>query len=124
MKRLPDTELEVIKALWDSGPDTPRAALEDKLSSFGWAPNTVNTYLTRLVKKGFVSVEHKRTGNLYTALVSRDEYQAFDSRATLSQLYGSPRNFVAALAREGLKKDELDDLRRLLNELEGEANHD
>lgn len=124
MKRLPDTELEVIKALWDSGPDTPRTALEDKLSSFGWAPNTVNTYLTRLVKKGFVSVEHKRTGNLYTALVSRDEYQAFDSRATLSQLYGSPRNFVAALAREGLKKDELDDLRRLLNELEGEANHD
>ena len=124
MKRLPDTELEVIKALWASGPDTPRTALEDKLSSFGWAPNTVNTYLTRLVKKGFVSVEHKRTGNLYTALVSRDEYQAFDSRATLSQLYGSPRNFVAALAREGLKKDELDDLRRLLNELEGEANHD
>lgn len=124
MKRLPDTELEVIKALWDSGPDTPRTALEDKLSSFGWAPNTVNTYLTRLVKKGFVSVEHKRTGNLYTALVSRDEYQAFDSRATLSQLYGSPRNFVAALAREGLNKDELDDLRRLLNELEGEANHD
>lgn len=124
MKRLPDTELEVIKALWASGPDTPRTALEDKLSSFGWAPNTVNTYLTRLVKKGFVSVEHRRTGNLYTPLVSREEYQAFDSRATLSQLYGSPRNFVAALAREGLKKDELDDLRRLLNELEGEANHD
>lgn len=124
MKRLPDTELEVIKALWASGPDTPRTALDEKLSSFGWAPNTVNTYLTRLVKKGFVSVEHKRTGNLYTPLVSREEYQAFDSRATLSQLYGSPRNFVAALARDGLKQSELDDLRRLLNELEGAANND
>ena len=124
MKRLPDTELEVIKALWDSGSDTPRTALEEKLSSFGWAPNTVNTYLTRLVKKGFISVEHKRTGNLYTPLVSREEYQAFDSRATLSQLYGSPRNFVAALARTGLKQSELDDLRRLLNELEEEADHD
>lgn len=124
MKRLPDTELEVIKALWASGPNTPRTALEEKLSAFGWAPNTVNTYLTRLVKKGFASVEHKRTGNLYTPLVSREDYQAFDSRATLSQLYGSPRNFVAALAREGLKKDELDDLRRLLNELEREADDD
>lgn len=119
MKRLPDTELEVIKALWDSGADTPRTALEEKLSSFGWVPNTVNTYLTRLVKKGFASVEHRRTGNLYTPLVSREEYQAFDSRVTLSQLYGSPRNFVAALAREGLKQNELEDLRRLLNELEG-----
>ena len=31
MRRLPDTELEVMKALWASGPDTPRAALEDGL---------------------------------------------------------------------------------------------
>lgn len=118
MKRLPDTELEVIKALWASGPNTPRAALEKDLAPFGWAVNTINTYLTRLEKKGFLAVEHKRSGNLYTPLVSREEYQAFDSRATLSQLYGSPRNFVAALAREGLKKNELDDLRQLLNELE------
>jgi len=118
MKRLPDTELEVIKALWASGPQTPRTALEKDLAPFGWAPNTINTYLTRLVKKGFVSVEHKRNGNLYTPLVSREEYQAFDSRTALSQLYGSPRNFVAALAREGLKQDELEELRHLLNELE------
>ena len=33
MKRLPDTELEVMKALWDSGPDTPRAALERALAT-------------------------------------------------------------------------------------------
>lgn len=124
MKRLPDTELEVIKALWDCGPNTPRTVLDERLAEHGWAVNTINTYLTRLVKKEFVSVEHKRSGNLYTPLVSREEYQAFDSRATLSQLYGSPRNFVAALARDGLKQSELDDLRRLLNELEGEPRYD
>lgn len=123
MKRLPDTELEVIKALWDCGPNTPRTMLEERLFGHGWAVNTVNTYLTRLVNKGFVSVEHKRSGNLYTPIVSREEYQAFDSRATLSQLYGSPRNFVAALARDGLKQSELDELRSLLNELEGETHH-
>ena len=123
MKRLPDTELEVIKALWDSGANTPRSVLEERLAQRAWAPNTVNTYLTRLVSKGFVAVEHKRSGNLYTPIVSREEYQAFDSRSTLSQLYGSPRNFVAALARDGLKQSELDELRSLLNELEGEADH-
>lgn len=119
MKRLPDTELEVLKALWETGADTPRAALETRLEPFGWAVNTINTYLTRLEKKGFLAVEHKRTGNLYTPLVSREDYLAFDSRAALSQLYGSPRNFVAALARAGLKRGELDELRTLLNELEG-----
>ena len=48
MKRLPDTELEVMKALWTTGPDTPRALLEERLASFGWAANTINTYLARL----------------------------------------------------------------------------
>lgn len=119
MKRLPDTELEVLKALWETGADTPRAALETRLEPFGWAVNTINTYLTRLEKKDFLAVEHKRTGNLYTPLVSREDYLAFDSRAALSQLYGSPRNFVAALARAGLKRGELDELRLFLNELEG-----
>lgn len=121
MKRLPDMELEVLKALWKTGADTPRAALERELAPFGWAVNTINTYLTRLEKKGFLTVKHKRTGNLYTPLVSREDYLAFDSRAALSQLYGSPRNFVAALAKNGLKRTELEELRLLLSELEGSA---
>ena len=51
MKRLPDTELEVMKALWKLGADTPRAALDQALEDFGWASNTVNTYLARLAEK-------------------------------------------------------------------------
>ena len=120
MKRLPDTELEVMKALWAAGEDTPRTVLEQALEPFGWASNTVNTYLTRLEKKRFVSVTHDRRGNRYTALVSQEDYQAFDSKAVLSQLYGSPRNFVAALVRGGLEKGEIDQLRSLLDELEGQ----
>lgn len=119
MKRLPDTELEVMKALWASGPDTPRAALEEDLAPFGWAANTVNTYLTRLADKGFVSVRRAGRSNRYTPLVSREEYQAYDSRAVLDRLYGSPRNFLAALAREGLGQGELEELRDLLDQLSG-----
>ena len=97
MKRLPDTELEVMKALWDSGPDTPRAALERALAPHGWEGKT----------------------NRYTPLVSREDYLSFDSRSVLSRLYGSsPRNFVAALARDGLAPGEVDELRALLDELE------
>ncbi len=118
MKRLPDTELEVMKALWNAGADTHRSDLEQALSPFGWAANTVNTYLTRLEKKGFVAVERERRGNRYTPLVSRDDYQAFDSKTVLSQLYGTPRNFVAALARAGMAQGELEQLRSLLDELE------
>ena len=122
MRRLPDTELEVMKALWASGPDTPRAALEAALAPRRWASNTINTYLTRLADKGFVAVERAGRGNRYTALVSREDYLAYDSQAVLSRLYGSsPRNFVAALARGGLKREDVAQLRELLDQLEGEA---
>ena len=119
MKRLPDTELEVMKALWTTGPDTPRALLEERLESFGWAANTINTYLARLADKGFVSVRREGKSNLYTPLVDREAYQAFDSRSVLDRLYGSPRNFVAALAREGMGREELEELQDLLDQLSG-----
>ena len=44
---------------------------------------------------------------------------AFDSRSVLDRLYGSPRNFVAALAREGMGREELEDLQALLDQLSG-----
>ena len=34
MKRLPDTELEVMKALWAAGEDTPRTVLEQALNGY------------------------------------------------------------------------------------------
>ena len=123
MRRLPDTELEVMKALWASGPGTARAALEAALAPRRWASNTINTYLTRLADKGFVQVRREGKNNLYTPLVSREAYQAFDSRAVLDRLYGSPKNFVAALARDGLERGELEELQALLEELKGGPRH-
>ena len=120
MKRLPDTELEVMKAVWKFGQGATRPELEGELARLGWASTTINTYLSRLAKKGFLSVAHAPRGNRYTTLVSEEEYQTFDSKAVLDQLYGSPRNFVAALSRGGIKKQEVEQLRDLLNELEGQ----
>lgn len=118
MKRLPDTELEVMKALWACGEKTSRAELEQHLTNDQWTANTVNTYLTRLKQKGFVEAERSGRDNFYTALVSKEDYLAFDSRSTLERLYGSPRNFIAALARGGLKRGEVDQLKELLDHLE------
>ena len=123
MKRLPDAELEVMKVLWELGPDTSRSEVEGGLASFGWAANTVNTYLSRLADKGFVSVRREGKTNLYTPLVSREDYLSFDSRVVLDRLYGSPKNFVAALARDGLERGELEELQALLEELKGGSRH-
>lgn len=123
MRRLPDSELEVMKALWASGPDTSRAELEEALAPMGLASNTVNTYLTRLQEKGFVQSKRDGKLNRYTPLVSQEDYRAFDSRSILTKLYdSSPRKFVAALAKGGLTEKDVEELRALLDELGG-GNH-
>lgn len=54
-KRLPDAELAVMQAIWAVGGEVSRGDLDGALASHGWSANTVNTYLTRLCEKGFLS---------------------------------------------------------------------
>lgn len=101
MKRLPDTELEVMKALWASGPDTPRAALDHALADFQWSPNTINTYLNRLADKGFVSVRREGKSNRYTPWSPGRTIWPLTAGWCSPGCTAAPRNFVAALAKEG-----------------------
>ena len=120
MKRLPDTELEVMKALWASErAPVPRSSLEEALRDRGWATNTFNTYLSRLTEKGFVSCEKRGKTNYYTPQVRQADYLAFESGAVLNKVFGSSlKSFVASLARGGkLERGELDELQQYLDEL-------
>lgn len=120
MKRLPDTELEVMKALWASErAPVPRSSLEEALRDRGWATNTFNTYLSRLTEKGFFSCEKRGKTNYYTPQVRQADYLAFESGAVLNKVFGSSlKSFVASLARGGALRDgELDELQQYLEEL-------
>ena len=121
LRRLPDTELEVLKALWSLKCPAPRAQLEKYLAEKHWASNTFNTYLTRLLEKGYLACEKRGKTNYYSPLVSREDYQAFESKNVLNKLFGSSvKNFVATLAQGGeLSQGELDELQHYLDELKG-----
>ena len=92
MKRLPDTELEVMKALWASErAPVPRSSLEEALRDRGWATNTFNTYLSRLAEKGFVSCEKRGKTNYYTPQVRQADYLAFESGTVQQGLWQLPK---------------------------------
>ena len=118
-KRLPEAELAVMRALWTHDGEVARSDIESALSAHHWTANTINTYLTRLCEKGYLSVRREGRGNLYTALVDREAYLKYDSQETLARLYGgSVKRFVAALcAEKPLEQSEIDELRRYLDEL-------
>ena len=118
-KRLPDAELAVMQAVWAQSSEVGRADIEGALTSHGWSANTLNTYLTRLCEKGFLTSRREGRNNLYTPLVSRDRYLEFESRSVLKRLYGgSLGSFVAALnAEQPLEQREIDELRKFLEDM-------
>ena len=54
MRRLPDTELEVMLVLWGAQGEVPRSYFDQQLKEKHWNINTINTYLSRLAEKGFL----------------------------------------------------------------------
>ena len=118
IRRLPDSELAVMQAVWQCTPPVSRAELEEILfSQYPMAQTTLLTLLTRLAEKGFLSVEKQNRINYYIPTISREAYLAEQSRRFLNQLCGgSIPLFASALCDSGLSQEELAQLRKLLEE--------
>lgn len=116
--RLPDGELEVMQALWSLEAPVPRSALEEAMAKVRpLAQTTLLTLLTRLADKGFVRIEKQGRSSVYTPLVSREDYQAKQSRRFVDQMFGGSMSaFASALTASGIPKEDLAELRRLLEE--------
>ena len=79
------------------------------------AMTTLLTMLTRLSEKGFVTIEKQGRKSVYTPAVTREEYLASQSRNFLQKVCGgSISAFAAALCDSGLTREELQELRELL----------
>ena len=117
-ERLPDSELEVMQAVWDCAAPVQRAEIERALSARrALAPTTILTLLTRLTEKGYLEAEKQGRSNCYTPLISRREYLARESRSFVDKLCsGSMSTFAAALCDSGLSRADIEELRALLEE--------
>lgn len=118
IRRLPDSELELMQIIWDLEPPLSRQDIEEKLPpDRPLAPTTVLTFLDRLREKGFLRAEKRGKTNYYTPLVSRREYLARESRGVLDRLFGgSVSAFATALVDGGVSREEIQRLRELLEE--------
>ena len=115
---LPDGELEIMQIVWQSEPPVSRSVIEEALNRRRkLAPSTILTFLSRLCDRGFLSVTHRGRMNLYTPLISQKDYLAGESRRMLDRLYGGSLSaFAVSLSESGVSKEELTELRRLLEE--------
>lgn len=118
IKRLPDSELDIMLIIWEANEPVSRSYIEKQINEKkNLASTTILSLLTRLINKGFVHAEKQCKGNLYSALVNENNYIQNEGKSMLEKLYGnSLKNFVSALY-DGKKIDdlELSELRNFLN---------
>lgn len=118
IRRLPDSELEVMQALWRCEPPAARQEIEAAMNRQPpLAATTLLTLLGRLAEKGFLAVEKEGRLSRYRPLVERQAYLAARSGSFVRKLCGgSIPAFASALCDSGLTREELEELGRLLRE--------
>lgn len=113
MKRLPDSELEIMMIIWDLNKPVTRMEIEEKLGGERkLSPTTILSFLSRLQEKGFLKVQKSGKNNVYLAMIEREDYMRTESRNILKRLYqNSAKNFLAALYDgDSLTEEELEEL--------------
>lgn len=81
MKKLPDTEYEVMKAVWDNTPPVTTTMIMEQIGNeHGWPVPALITMLTRLNEKGFLYSEKKGKMRYYYPLIKKADYIEFATR--------------------------------------------
>ena len=119
-EKITEAELEVMEVLWDAGEPCTLGQIKEAL----WEKNgdTTKTLLRLLCAKGAVGQEKEKVFR-YRPLVSRAAVGERRARRLIDKLYaGSARDMVAALVKgDGLGKEDIAQLRALLEELDGKG---
>ena len=123
IKKLPDAEFEIMKAIWHSDEPITSSVLTEKLKFLlpekDWKQQTVLTMLVRLEKKGFLKSEKNgKERNYYTA-VSEEEYICIEAENFRKRFSGGKfSGLVKALySNEKLSQDEIDELKEWINKI-------
>ncbi len=124
---IPDSELDVIKVLWERGQGTVREVLETlKAAGRQWSYATVATLLDRLEAKGMVASDRTELAFVYRPLVGEQEVRQKRLSNLVDKLYqGEPGLLVLHLLKSHpLDASQAREVRKILDDLTGGASPD
>ena len=121
---LTEAELRIMQVLWQKGPGTVQQVLDAlPVEQSPLAYNTVLTTIRILERKGYV--EHSKDGraHVYIPLVAQEEASRSEIRHLVSRFFrNSHEDLVLNILEDrGIAPQELDRLRRMLEEADQKA---
>lgn len=112
----------VMKTIWDSPEELALQQIMDRVNGDNgksWKPQTVSTFLARLVRKGFLTSYRKGRYSYYQPVVSKEDFW----KATMSEnahffAQGDIAEMACHLCQDMLSKEDVEKLKKKLEELQ------
>ncbi|HVR95139.1 MAG TPA: BlaI/MecI/CopY family transcriptional regulator [Thermoanaerobaculia bacterium] len=122
LPRPTDAELAILRVLWQRGATTVKEVQEDLLRRAPTGYTTVLKLLQIMTEKGLVTRDENQRAHLYTARLPEEETQSQLVGDLLDRVFegSAGRLVMRALAARPASAEELAEIRRLLDRLEGE----
>ena len=110
--KIHESEYRFCLIMWEHEPVTAAELVKLCQEQLGWKRTTTYTVIKRLGERGVL----KNEGGTVTALVSKDEAQAYVIDELVEKKFeGSLPAFIAAFTkRQDMSEDELDEVQRII----------
>lgn len=122
IEKLTESEELVMKAIWDCNKEPVLSEVVEQVNGvYGkdWKPQTVSTFLAKLVRKNYVKLQ--RNGKIYTykILITEAQYRRKLYQHHVSFWnHNNMTNFVTEMFDNGdLTKDDIAELRSKINDI-------
>lgn len=125
MKKLSESEFEIMKILWSrDNPMTSNEILDEIKVQRDWKLASLMATLARMVEKGYVYCDRSTRTNYYTAVVEEEQYKIEESQQLLDKLFNKSAAKLIASLYNGKKfsNKDIKELKTYINSLEEKVN--
>ena len=115
--KLFDSELKVMKVLWERGDLSAGQLARILKENIGWNRNTTYTVIKKCIDKG--AIERYEPNFMCRAIISREQVQQYETLKLIDKMFdGSVENFFSAfLSTRKLSAEDITKLKQIVDDL-------
>ncbi len=118
-QKLSGSEMEIMRVIWELATPVTSTQIQSIFENKGWKPQTISTFLTRMVEKGFLCPSKRGRTNSYASIYTEQSYRRMEAKSLIDNTYdGSVQDFLATLySGKEIDSKEIEALKRWFDEV-------
>ena len=115
--KISEADYEIMMVIWEFSPISTNEVVDKLDGKNDWSPKTIQTLLSRLVKKGALAVTKRSREFVYTPQIKKSDYVSGESENFLKKFYNGTLNSMVMnfLEEDKLTDDDIAELKRILD---------